>query len=48
MDGKNRWNERYSAEGYFWDKIPLPICQQLIEIVKPSANYRPRLMIPLF
>jgi tellurite methyltransferase len=44
MDGKSRWDERYSAEGYFWDKVPLPICQKLIEIVKPSANYRPKLI----
>jgi tellurite methyltransferase len=44
MNGKNRWDERYTAEGYFWDKVPLPICQKLIEIVKPSASYRPKLI----
>ena len=44
MDGKNRWNERYSGEGYFWDKVPSPICRKLIEIIKPSADYRPKLI----
>lgn len=44
MEGKNRWNERYTAEGYFWDKVPLPICRKLIEIIKPSASYRPKLI----
>src|ERR1035437_2362558 len=44
MDGKNPWNERYTAEGYFWDKVPLPICQKLIEIAAYSASYRPKLI----
>ena len=44
MDGKTRWDERYTAEGYFWDKVPLRSCRQLIEIIKPSADYRPKLI----
>jgi len=46
MESKHRWDERCSAKGYFWNKVPLPICRQLIEIVKPTTGDKLKLIDP--
>jgi tellurite methyltransferase len=41
---ENPYDQRYEAEEYYWGKQPSAICDRIIEIIKPSSNYRPKLL----
>jgi len=41
---RRSYDEKYAGEGYFWGKKPSAICDRVIEIVRPSSGFRPRLI----
>jgi len=40
----NPYDQRYAGEGYYWGKKPSIMCDRVIEIVRPSPDFRPRLL----
>lgn len=44
MKKKNPYNESYAAEEYYWGKKPSAMCDRVIEIIRPSPEFRPRLL----
>jgi tellurite methyltransferase len=44
VKGKNPYDERYASKEYYWGKKPSLICDKVIEIIKPSAKFCPKLL----
>ncbi len=44
MKPDNPYDERYAGEECYTGKMPSAICDRVIEIVQPTAGYRPRLL----
>lgn len=44
MQLDNPYDERYSGQDFYWGKQPSEMCDRVIEIVRPSSGYRPRLI----
>jgi len=44
MKNKNPYDQRYTSPEYYWGKKPSAICDRVIEIMRPSADFRPKLL----
>ncbi len=44
MRKENPHDEKYATEELYWGEKPSAICDQVIEIISPSSNYRPKLL----
>ncbi len=44
MKHENPHDERYARPGFYHGKQPSAICERVIEIMRPSADFRPRLL----
>jgi tellurite methyltransferase len=41
---ENPYDQRYAGEGFYWGKKPSSMCARVVEMIKPSADFRPRLL----
>jgi tellurite methyltransferase len=44
MDKKNVYDQRYAGEEFYWGKKPSTMCGRVVEMMKPGADFRPRLI----
>ena len=44
MKKKNPYDESYAGEEYYWGKKPSAMCDRVIKIIRPSPEFRPRLL----
>jgi tellurite methyltransferase len=44
MKKKNPYDQRYEGEEYYWGRKPSALCDQVIKIIRPSLNFRPKLL----
>jgi tellurite methyltransferase len=44
MSPRNPYDEKYARDDYYWGTQPSATCRRVVEIVRPSASYRPRLI----
>lgn len=44
MSKENPYDQKYAAEEYYWGKQPSAMCDRVIEIIRPSSDYRPKLL----
>jgi len=44
MKRKNPYDQRYSGQEFYWGKTPSAMCDRVIEIIRPSSDYRPKLL----
>jgi tellurite methyltransferase len=44
MSKTRTYDERYAAEEYYWGKKPSPMCDRVIGIIRPSKDFRPKLI----
>lgn len=41
---ENPYDEKYRGQEYYWGKKPSPISDRVIEIMRPSSDFRPKLL----
>jgi tellurite methyltransferase len=44
MKEKNPYNQKYEGEEYYWGKKPSAMCDKVIEIMRPSSDFHPKLL----
>ena len=44
MKSENPYDEKYAGPEYYHGKKPSAICDRVIEIIRPSADFRPKLL----
>lgn len=44
MKKDNPYDQKYASQEYYWGKKPSAICSRVIEIMRPSPDFRPRLL----
>ncbi|MDY7077160.1 MAG: methyltransferase domain-containing protein [Chloroflexota bacterium] len=44
MKRDNPYDERYAGQEYYWGKKPSAMCDRTIEIIRPSSDFRPKLL----
>jgi tellurite methyltransferase len=44
MNEKNSYDQRYAGQEFYWGKEPSAMCDRVIEIIRPSADFRPKLL----
>lgn len=44
MKKDNPYDQWYTTQEYYWGKRPSVMCDRVIEIIRPSSNYRPKLL----
>jgi len=44
MKSENPYDERYARSGFYWGRKPSAVCDKVIGIMRPSADFRPRLL----
>jgi len=44
MKKNNLYDQKYATEEYYWGKQPSAICDKVIEITRPTNNYKPKLI----
>ena len=44
MKEDNPYDQRYASQEYYWGKKPSVICDKIIEIIRPSSDFRPKLL----
>ncbi|MFC1943396.1 class I SAM-dependent methyltransferase [Chloroflexota bacterium] len=44
MKKYNPYDQRYAGEEFYWGKEPSAMCDRVIEIIKPSADFHPKLL----
>lgn len=44
MKKESPYDQWYASQEYYWGKKPSAICDKVIEIIRPSSYYRPRLL----
>jgi len=44
MKKEHPYDRRYAGEEYYWGKTPSAICEKVIEIMRPSADFHPKLL----
>jgi len=44
MKKENPHDQKYSGQEFYWGKTPSAMCDRIIEIVRPSPDYRPKLL----
>ncbi len=44
MKKRNLYDQKYASEEYYWGKQPSAMCDRIIEIMHPSADYHHTLL----
>lgn len=44
MKRDNPYDQRYASQEYHWGKKPSAICDRIIEMIRPSSGFRPKLL----
>ena len=44
MQKDNPYDQKYASREYYWGKKPSAICDKIIEIIRPSSDFRPKLL----
>ncbi len=44
MKKDNQYDQKYASQDYYWGKKPSKICDRIIEIMKPTSGFRPKLL----
>jgi len=44
MKKENPYDQKYAAKEFYWGKEPSAMCDRIIDIIKPSSNYHPKLL----
>ncbi len=44
MKKENPYDKLYARQEYYWGKKPSKMCDNVIEIIRPNPNFRPRLL----
>jgi len=44
MKKDNPYDQKYASQEYYWGKKPSAICDRIIEIIRPSSDFRPKLL----
>lgn len=44
MKRENPYDQRYASQEYYWGRKPSAICDRIIEIMRPSPDFRPKLL----
>jgi len=44
MKEDNPYDQRYSGEEFYWGKEPSSMCDRIIEIIRPSSDFHPKLL----
>jgi tellurite methyltransferase len=44
MKKENPYNQKYADQEFYWGKEPSSMCDRVIEMMRPSAGFRPRLL----
>ncbi len=44
MKRENPYDQRYTGEEFYWGKEPSTMCDKVIEIIGPSADFHPKLL----
>ena len=44
MKKDNPYDQRYAGQEYYWGKKPSAICDRIMEIIRPSSDFRPKLL----
>ncbi len=44
MKKNNPYDQRYASKRYYWGKKPSVMCDRVIEIIRPSSDFRPKLL----
>lgn len=44
MNDGNPYDEKYRGADYYWGKKPSAMCDRVIEVVRPTADFRPKLL----
>jgi len=40
----NSYDQKYAGEDFYWGKQPSSLCSKVLEIIKPTANFHPKLL----
>lgn len=44
MKKDNPYDQKYANQEYYWGKKPSTICDRIIEIIRPSSGFHPKLI----
>lgn len=44
MEKRTPYDQRYAGQKFYWGKTPSAMCDRVMEIVRPGADFRPRLL----
>ena len=44
MKKKSPYDQKYADQGFYWGKKPSGMCDRVMEIISPSADFRPKLL----
>ena len=44
MKKENPYDQRYAGQEYYWGKKPSAMCDRVIEIIRPSSDFHPKLV----
>jgi tellurite methyltransferase len=44
MKKENPYDQRYAGQEYYWGKKPSAMCDRVIEIIRPSSDFHPKLL----
>lgn len=44
MKKENPYNQKYAGQEFYWGRKPSSMCDRVIEMMKPGAGFRPRLL----
>ena len=44
MKKENPYDQKYASQEYYWWKTPSAICDRVIEIIRPSSDWHPKLL----
>ncbi len=44
MKKNNPYDQKYATQEYYWGKQPSAMCDKIIEIIRPSSDYHPKLL----
>ena len=44
MKKENPYDQRYAGQEYCWGKKPSAMCDKVIEIIRPSSDFHPKLL----
>jgi len=44
MKKENPHDQKYSGQEFYWGKTPSAMCDKIIEIIRPSPDYHPKLL----